>query len=190
MTLSSPSNRKRSERSAFSLIELLAVILILGILATVSFTALGPIAKANSLSKAGADLAGILELARTHAMARNTSVQIRLISNAPDLSVEVLTARPGEALSPLQRPRKFGDIEIFSREVPAGDAIAPTPFESIPNATIVFNSRGELLDTGGRPVQLLEIALRPSPQNDSGETPNSLAIRIAGLGGNIRVLRP
>lgn len=61
-------------RTAFSLIELLSVMAIIGMLSVAAVPALNTIKGAGGVSKAGYDIAGVMEQARSYAMARNTFV--------------------------------------------------------------------------------------------------------------------
>lgn len=73
----------RQASGAFSLLELLAVIAITVTLMVVSGPSLGALNTAGGVNRAAADLAGVLELARSHAMARQTHVRVAFADLAP-----------------------------------------------------------------------------------------------------------
>lgn len=73
---SSPPTSGESGYRAFTLIELLTVVAILGILMTFVVLPMAGINNAGSLTKATADIAGTLEAARAYAMANNTHVWV------------------------------------------------------------------------------------------------------------------
>jgi prepilin-type N-terminal cleavage/methylation domain-containing protein len=159
--------------SAFSLVELLVVVAIIALLATVTIVAFSPAGNARALAKAAADLAGILELSRAHAMANNTAVSLKLTPDNDEkkLSVEVFDQRPGEEDSkPLQRKRTFENITMST------DPSNLTEFR--------FNSRGELQTTNAIPIQSLDIVLKPI------STSNNATVSIKGLTGTISVSQP
>ena len=158
---------------AFSLVELLVVVAIIALLATVTIVAFSPAGNARALTKTAADLAGILELSRSHAMANNTAVRVNLESSLEDqkLFVEVFRQRPGEEDSnPLQRKRTFENITATT------DPANLTNFR--------FNSRGELQTTNAIPLRSLEIVLNPPKAS------NNATIAVKGLTGAISVSQP
>jgi len=158
---------------AFSLIELLVVVAIIALLATVGIAAFSPAGNARALAKSATDLAAILELTRAHAMANNTAVRLDLVPSNTDqkFTLEVFEQRPGEEDSkPLQRKRTFENITATT---------APS------NLThFRFNSRGELQTTNAIPIQSLEIVLKPASAS------NNATVSIKGLTGTVSVSQP
>lgn len=88
-------------RRAFSLIELLAVIAIMGVLITLSTIGWQSMSASGKFSKAVYDIVGIIEQARAHAIAQNTYVWVVLYENAPanqgptEVYVAVLSSNDG-----------------------------------------------------------------------------------------------
>ena len=151
----------------FSLIELLVVVLIIAVLATVTITAFSS-GRSRAIAKASSDIAGFCELARAHAMAKNTAVHVKLSFSNGSTVLEIYSKRPGESQVPLQRRKVFENVTTEFTE-------------------FIFNSRGELLDTNATPLQIKEILLEPpGPANPT----DRITIRIAGLTGAVSVIQP
>lgn len=68
---------------AFSLVELLAVLAITTVLMVVSGPSLSALNQAGSTNKISADLSGLLELSRSHAMSRQTYVRLAIANVSP-----------------------------------------------------------------------------------------------------------
>lgn len=71
----------RSNRTGFSIIELLAVIAVISIIAGVSVPALSGLNRAGNANRAIAGVAGALDLARQYAVSRNTYTWVVLAAN-------------------------------------------------------------------------------------------------------------
>jgi len=120
----------RQPIQAFSILELLLVMGILALLASVATMAFNSVRGAGALSKTGQDIAGILEQARAYAMAHNTYVWVGLKNgNADTLTIGVAASTNGESqpanpdaaagdISQLDRTRNFANTRMVS--APAG----------------------------------------------------------------------
>jgi type II secretion system protein H len=67
----------------FSLVELLAVLAIFGVLAAVSVRSLPPVGQSGHINTGVVRVMNALAQARSEAIARNTGVQLRVVSRAP-----------------------------------------------------------------------------------------------------------
>ncbi len=86
-------------KSAFSILELLVVIGIIAICSVMAITAVSSIGRGTSMTKAGGDIASLLEQARAHAMAQNTYVWVGFQQHDTDtLSAAVVASRNGEGV--------------------------------------------------------------------------------------------
>lgn len=89
-----------SRISAFSLVELLAVVGIMGILFALTVPAVSSMMESNNLAQAGQTLADQVSLARQIASARNQTVEIRLIkrpASSPGYNAVQLWSAQGAA---------------------------------------------------------------------------------------------
>lgn len=86
----------RPRQKAFSLIELLLVIGIIGLLASFSTSFIRAVSGAGSVNKAITDLSGTLELSRMYAMSNHTYVRVALgqVSSSPSGLKPVLVVIP------------------------------------------------------------------------------------------------
>lgn len=75
-----PWSLRRWQAPAFTLLELLVVIAIIGMLAALTVPAVPSILGARGVAKAVEDTSGILELARTEAIARRTYVYVAFLN--------------------------------------------------------------------------------------------------------------
>lgn len=81
-TAASPTPRKRGVH-AYTLIEMLVVIAIIGTLLVISVPALSSLLESNNLTRGGQLLADQIGLARQIAAAKNKAVEVRLIKSDP-----------------------------------------------------------------------------------------------------------
>ncbi len=122
----SPSHSFSSNRShcllGFSLMELLAAIAIISILAVASQPALSGIMGSRNLSRAAGDVASCLEFARSEAIAKNTFVWVGFTNlsqnGTSNLALSIVASRDGSPtssaanLAPLQRNLRFENIRL------------------------------------------------------------------------------
>lgn len=141
-TICSPAGTRSPGSRAFSLIELLSVMAIVGMLAVASVPAMNSINGAGRLSKAATDIGSTLEQARSYAMANNTYVFVGF-SEVDGLSsdsgsqtspgtgrvvVVVASSKDGSKsmaatnLVALLKPRKFDNMHVVD---PMGSSALP-----------------------------------------------------------------
>jgi len=82
-------------RTAFSIIELLSVMAIIGMLTVAAVPALNNIKGGGDLSKASYDISGVMEQARSYAMARNTYVFVGIAEVDGALPESAAQTSPG-----------------------------------------------------------------------------------------------
>lgn len=153
-------------RRAFSLIELLAVMAVLGLLVSLTTPALSSLVRGDQLNQSLSEVAGVLDQARQYAIAQNTYVWVAMRSNANttdgnELNVAVLASKTGTDPSPwtsygtvpnaqidlITRPRTFSQIRLENAATFGQDKIprlpeidpALSPDNSPSSGTAVFN---------------------------------------------------
>jgi len=201
------------EQSAFSLVELLVVMAIFVLLAAIAIPAFNATGDAGRMTKAGGDLSGVLEKARTYAMANNTYVWVGLLPDSSEQAtwVGVVASRNGQAppvpaadLEPMGPVRRLdrvnlGIADAASHARPTGQQItanssAIMAFSIFSNGkkrdfdkyVVQFNPRGEARIRTANPDPVIEVGLVPF----SGSTHNFAAIQVGGLTGGVQVYRP
>ncbi|CAN5719782.1 hypothetical protein BH09VER1_BH09VER1_34610 [soil metagenome] len=85
----------RNDRRAFSLIELLSVMAIIGMMTVAVVPAVNSIKGGSTLTKTAYDISGVLEQARAYAMANNTYVFVGLTEVNASNSDSALGQQPG-----------------------------------------------------------------------------------------------
>jgi uncharacterized protein (TIGR02596 family) len=84
MKTANPNTSGKRRIHAYTLIEMLVVIAIIGTLLVISVPALSSLLESNNLTRAGQLLADQIGLARQIAAAKNKAVEVRLIKSDPD----------------------------------------------------------------------------------------------------------
>ena len=116
------------KQRAFSLVELLVVMVIIGIIAMLTMPAFNNLGKAQALTSAGSSLLDQLALARQTAVAQNRVVEVRLYKRRENPAQAVSTANP-------ERFRSFRTM-IYDENVL--NAFAQTTLQDFP-ARMVFS---------------------------------------------------
>lgn len=91
----------RTRRKAFSLLELLSVVALIGLLATLAGPAMSSMAKGGSINNSLIELSGLLSQARQYAVAQNTCVWVAFhpqvsTEGSSQVAVAVLASNSGQ----------------------------------------------------------------------------------------------
>jgi prepilin-type N-terminal cleavage/methylation domain-containing protein len=83
-------------RKAFSLVELLVVVALLGVLSLLATMAFNSITRGQGVTKAGYDIAEVMNVARSHAMANNTYTWVGFLPQSNEgLRMTVVASKNG-----------------------------------------------------------------------------------------------
>jgi len=185
MRLSGMKTEYTRGRPGFSLVELLVVIAIMAVLLFGATLAFSSLSSSQSIARTGAEVADIFQMARTHAMAQNASVDIIIQANGPDL--EIAIQEPNG--SPLARSRTFPRVQVRQIPVDASDrpeAAVRIDLSNGDEERFRFNSRGELRRLAENPpTRLIELGLLAE-----NAPANFAAVQIQGLTGSVTLHRP
>ncbi len=214
---SSPKSLRK--KHGFSLVELLTVITILALLTAATVAALPSILGARGLAKAVEDTTGMLELARSEAMARRTYVYVAFLNTnsfgnaeiriAAVASLDGSTDTNAANLKPLTRAVKI-ERALMSADIPSAvSTLVSNPSFGMSNVTGLPGFKVDNVDFGGSHTGIIfspngeALAYATSmsflPKVDigfvatKGMTPqdhDGAVVRYLGGPGNILVFRP
>lgn len=192
---------------AFSLIELLVVISIIGILSAAAIGGLSNVARSTNLTSAAQRLGDQFALARQTAVARNLPVEVR-IYDLPDYDLTTGNLMRGIQLylsdgTPVSRPLLFPQRVIISTNTTASPMFGAmdsgtTNFSSFgtrsyksftirPSATLSVTNANSLTDTNCFITLHHENDAKP----DGGITPANFAtVQINPVTSKVTILRP
>jgi hypothetical protein len=168
---------------------------------------LSSLGRVKNVSSSAQEVAELVEMARSHALANNLTVEIGFNMDAEGLSAVVIADRDGQSNpTPLSRVWHFPAIRLdtvtpSAPERPTADILLSDFSGGFPKFTlndrdfdrvIQFNGRGEARVLANAISRLIEIDLLP---NIGGRTPeslksNSAVVQVSGLSGNVAVYRP
>ena len=191
---------------AFSLIELLVVISIIGILSAAAIGGLSNVARSTNLTSAAQRLGDQFALARQTAVARNLPVEVR-IYDLPDYDLTTGNLMRGIQLylsdgTPVSRPLLFPQRVIISTNTTASPMFGAmdsgtTAFSSFgsrsyksftirPNATLSVTNANSLTDTNC----FLTLHHENDAKPDGIKPANFATVQINPVTSKVTILRP
>jgi uncharacterized protein (TIGR02596 family) len=159
--------RRPTFRSAFSLIELIVVITIIGVIAAFTIPAASSILRGSAITQASQMITDQISLARQFALSRNRAIEVRFYQFAdPEVPGETLT-NPSTG--------EYRALQIF--EVLDSGAVVPLDKpQRLPN-TVMFNASKDFStllywDTTGTKAATPQSATTKDPEMPRGVTRN------------------
>ncbi len=117
------------KQRAFSLVELLFVMAIMGIVAGLVLPAFNTVGKSQALSNAGSALLDQLASARQAAISQNRVVEVRIYKRLED---------PSRALNAVSNPERFRSFRTMVKDEAGTNAFVLQPMQQLP-ARMVFS---------------------------------------------------
>lgn len=199
MSRSFPSVRRPA--TAFSLIELLAVMAVITVMMAAAVPAISGLKSTGSLSSAAYEIAGTLEQARAYAMANNTFVYVgfaerdQLNAGASGQGQIVMAAmgskngsRTFDAanLSPLTRLRKLPDVRLEEGLPNSGAMSRPAAQSGYQVASEAFSAQDSFTLSGVTFTKILQFDPRgmASVQSRSTTVPQWMEIGLVAANGS------
>jgi prepilin-type N-terminal cleavage/methylation domain-containing protein len=166
-----PMSRQNS-RSAFSLVELLAVIVVIAIIMGIVVPSLSGLGRGPALTAAGSTVNNMVSLARQHAMSRNTLTALVILANQG-------TESDYRALAVLEYKPRIGWTQVGGWEtLPVGITVDVDPAE----CSFMLNSPN--------PFPFLTVNNQENPpiqfQSTPVRSPGGYAARIFTPGGGLQ----
>jgi len=202
-------------RSGFSLIELLAVMAIIILLASLAVPAFNQISRASTISTAGQTLVDTLNLARQTALTRNRKVEVRFYQLESDFDPEEKAVRAMQlfvveptGLRPITRVINFPKPVIMSDSKGGLPTVSTTSTilnsqsdttnkwdlpkigSSYDYASFYFKPTGSTDLDPNQNNWLATLIIPTEPLASNSLPPNYVTVRIDALSGKVTVFRP
>lgn len=160
------------QKSAFSLVELLVVVAIIGIMASIAVPAFSSISAANGITRGGQLLGDQIILARQEATTRNRDVEVRLIDMTNGISsgitgIQLWLADESGNFSPLGKLQKLPESVVVTSNA------LYSPLLNMGNGTMSASG-----PAANRPYKAFRIRATGSPSGSSAISTNNNFLTI------------
>lgn len=218
ITLPESACRPASQKAAFSLIEVLVVVAIVVLLASLAVPAVSSMGQSRGVNEAAYQIAAAVEQARAEAISRNTYVWLAIeqtnASGNQDITLGLVASKNGNFsntsptnLQPLARPATIQGVLVAAPQSSLSNledisnhsggitfSIGSTNFSQ--GRTLLFSPSGEVAKASppaNNPFafdRLVGIGLQPSRASDEAKQLNQVDVLIDGSVGIPKVKRP
>lgn len=189
-----PLIRELPRRRAFSLIELLLVVVIFAVLAGMALTGFNSISASSKIQRAGDAVADALILSRQQALTRNAVVEMRIFQDAAGRSRSFqLFERRGTNLSGISRKTMLPEGIVFLDSLSPLLAAAPASSFPAPCRLVTLQPNGEPLLPAGLSTNLASGYLTIGRERDAGTNgfpKNHATVFINPYTGMVNIYRP
>jgi uncharacterized protein (TIGR02596 family) len=205
-----PTTARGLHPRAFTLVELLVVLAIIAIIATLIIPAIGPLLISYNLNRAASMTTDELTFARQSALTRNADVEVRFYktgsnANAGDLQFRAFrcflsaTNQPLDKISYLPgqvimsaNTTTFSTLLNFTSTTPVSPstAILPGTNTACIYYSFLFRATGGTNLTPVTSLWFLTLYSETSPVTGTGLPSNYVGIQIDPVTGSVRVYRP
>lgn len=205
---------KSPSRNAFSLVELLVVVALMGVLLSLGVTSIQSVASAGKVSSAGSSVMGLLEAARENAILKRQPTAVVMLLNGGDSARRAFSAfehQTNKTWKQVSRWETLPEGIVVDDQADTNNLAAafstptsPTLDSALPPITyrggtyqprsgyayLIFLADGSLYQSGNCALKLVEGSVNGTTVQRKNGSTKDLQVLINDATGRSRVLRP